>query len=89
MDTSLCNVPAVTCLIFCAKLALPLIKTHGFTREALSLSVLSLPTPLTHPLPDVNVTALFGPGDDAYRTLVHAWLDDARHKMKEEVTEKM
>ncbi|KAG1895362.1 uncharacterized protein F5891DRAFT_960299, partial [Suillus fuscotomentosus] len=71
------------------KLALPLIKTHGFIREALSLSALSLPTPITHPLPDVNVTALFGPGDDAYRRPVHAWLDDARHRMKEEATEKM
>lgn len=71
------------------KLALPLIKTHGFTREALSLSVLSLPTPLAHPLPDASVTALFGPGDDARRTLVHAWLDDARRRMKEEVSERM
>ncbi|KAG2051401.1 hypothetical protein BDR06DRAFT_586947 [Suillus hirtellus] len=71
------------------KLALPLIKTHGFTREALSLSALSLPTPLANPLPDASVTALFGPGDDACRTLVHAWLDDARRRMKEEATEKM
>ncbi|KAG2107548.1 hypothetical protein BD769DRAFT_1693803 [Suillus cothurnatus] len=71
------------------KLALPLIKTHGFTREALSLSVLSLPTPLGRPLPDASVTALFGPGDDARRTLVHAWLDDARHQMKEEAVEKI
>ncbi|KAJ8591759.1 hypothetical protein M405DRAFT_851237 [Rhizopogon salebrosus TDB-379] len=64
------------------KLALPLIETHGFTREALSLSVLSLPTPLAHPLPDASVTALFGQGDDARRTLVRAWLDDATHKMR-------
>ncbi|KAG1728669.1 hypothetical protein EDB19DRAFT_1882156 [Suillus lakei] len=71
------------------KLALPLIKTHGFTREALSLSVLSLPTPLAHPLPDASVTALFGPGDDARRTLVHAWLDDARRRMKEEASDSM
>lgn len=71
------------------KLALPHIKTHGFTRDALSLSVLSLPTPLAHPLPDASVTALFGPGDDARRTLVHAWLDDARRRMKEEAAENM
>ncbi|KAG1762704.1 hypothetical protein EDD22DRAFT_1043092 [Suillus occidentalis] len=71
------------------KLALPLIRTHGFTRDALSLSVLSLPTPLAHPLPDPSVTALFGPGDDARRTLVHAWLDDARRRMKEEAVENM
>ncbi|OJA11317.1 hypothetical protein AZE42_08590 [Rhizopogon vesiculosus] len=66
------------------ELALPLVKTHGFTREALSLSVLSLPTPLAHPLPDASVTALFGQGDDARRVLVNAWLDDARYKMKAE-----
>ncbi|KAG2131327.1 hypothetical protein DEU56DRAFT_814006 [Suillus clintonianus] len=71
------------------KLTLPLIKTHGFTREALSLSALSLPTPLAHPLPDASVTALFGPGDDARRTLVHAWLDDARLRMKEQAAERM
>jgi ubiquinone biosynthesis protein COQ9 len=53
------------------------------------LSVLSLPTPLAHPLPDASVTALFGPGDDARRTLVHAWLDDARRRMKEEAAENM
>jgi ubiquinone biosynthesis protein COQ9 len=35
------------------------------------------------------VTALFGPGDDARRTLVHAWLDDARRRMKEEAAENM
>jgi len=51
--------------------------------------VLSLPTPLGRPLPDASVTALFGPGDDARRTLVHAWLDDARHQMKEEAVEKI
>ncbi|KAG2368189.1 hypothetical protein BDR07DRAFT_1270222, partial [Suillus spraguei] len=70
-------------------LALPLIKTHGFTREALSLSVLSLPTPLAHPLSDASVTALFGPGDDARRTLIHAWLNDSRRRMKEEAAERM
>lgn len=35
------------------------------------------------------MTALFGPGDDARRTLVHAWLDDARRRMKEEAAENM
>ncbi|KAH7913517.1 hypothetical protein BJ138DRAFT_613825 [Hygrophoropsis aurantiaca] len=63
------------------QLALPLVKTHGFTREALSFSVLSLPTPHTQPLPDAAVTSLFGQGDDASRTLIHAWLDDARVQM--------
>ncbi|KAH7918829.1 hypothetical protein BV22DRAFT_1041484 [Leucogyrophana mollusca] len=65
------------------QLALPLVPSHGFTREALSLSVLSLPTPLAHsqPLPDAAVSSLFGQGDDARRTLVRAWLDDACMQM--------
>ncbi|KAF9472864.1 hypothetical protein BDN70DRAFT_886476 [Pholiota conissans] len=63
------------------KLALPLIKTHGFTREALARSVISLPStstaqPYTEPLSDSAVTALFGKGDAARRTLIDAWLDD-------------
>lgn len=58
------------------KLALPLVKTHGFTREALSRSVLSLPANEVHaePLSDTAVSALFGYGDDARRTLIEAWL---------------
>lgn len=64
------------------KLTLPLVQTHGFTREALSLSVLSLPTPHTEPLRDAAVSALFGTGDDARRTLVTAWLDEGRTQMR-------
>ncbi|KAF8808677.1 hypothetical protein BYT27DRAFT_7188642 [Phlegmacium glaucopus] len=58
------------------KLALPLVRTHGFTREALSRSVLSLPENEVHvePLSDTAVSALFGYGDDARRTLIEAWL---------------
>ena len=64
------------------KLALPLVRTHGFTREALSRSVLSLPANEVHtePLSDTAVSALFGHGDDARRTLIEAWLvDGLRH----------
>ncbi|OCH85721.1 hypothetical protein OBBRIDRAFT_739439, partial [Obba rivulosa] len=64
------------------QLALPLVKTHGFTREALSRSVLSLPTPHPEPLSDTAVSALFGNGDDARRTLIEAWLDSGREHMK-------
>jgi len=64
------------------KLALPLVKTHGFSREALSRSVLSLPEPHAEPLSDTAVSALFGAGDEARRTLVNAWLDDSRSQMK-------
>ena len=65
------------------KLALPLVKNHGFTRSALSLAVMHLPSG-SHaaPLNDTAVDALFGEGDEARRTLIHAWLDDARVSMR-------
>jgi len=65
------------------KLALPLVRTHGFTREALSRSVLSLPANEAHtePLSDTAVSALFGHGDDARRTLIKAWLGDGLRHM--------
>lgn len=64
------------------KLSLPLVQTHGFTRQTLSLSVLSLPTPHDQPLSDTAVSSLFGTGDAARATLINAWLDDARQQMK-------
>jgi len=64
------------------QLAIPLVKIHGFTREALSLSVLSLPTSHAEPLSDTAISSLWGQGDDARRTLIKAWQDDARQKMK-------
>ncbi|KAL4064358.1 hypothetical protein V8B97DRAFT_344112 [Scleroderma yunnanense] len=67
------------------KLAIPLVRSHGFTRETLARAVLSLPEPHSDPLPDTAVTALFGQGDDASRTLVNAWFEDARQRMREEV----
>ncbi|KAF5326702.1 hypothetical protein D9619_004492 [Psilocybe cf. subviscida] len=66
------------------KLALPLVKTHGFTREALARSVLSLPPSersYTEPLSDSAVTALFGKGDQAKRTLIDAWMQDGLRHM--------
>jgi hypothetical protein len=62
--------------------AVPLVKTHGFTRKTLSLSVLSLQTPHAEPLSDTAVSSLWGQGDDARRTLITAWQDDARQQMK-------
>jgi ubiquinone biosynthesis protein COQ9 len=59
------------------------VPTHGFTRNALSLSVLSLPQRHEAPLSETAVSALFGDGDDARRTLVRFWLDDAVRRMKE------
>ena len=63
------------------KLAFPLVREHGFTRQALSLSVLHLPTPHAQPLSDTAINALFGKGEDARRTLITAWLDEGRSEM--------
>ncbi|KAF8206191.1 hypothetical protein K438DRAFT_1714491 [Mycena galopus ATCC 62051] len=64
------------------KLALPLVSEHGFTRAALARSVLHLPTPHAEPLSDTAVSSLFGRGDLARKTLVHAWLDTGVESMK-------
>lgn len=64
------------------QLALPLVRTHGFTREALSRSVLHLPTPHPEPLREPAVSALFGDGDAARRTLITAWLDEGCAHMR-------
>ncbi|KAJ7928812.1 hypothetical protein B0H13DRAFT_1966324 [Mycena leptocephala] len=64
------------------KLALPLVSEHGFTRVALARSVLNLPVPHAEPLSDTAVSALFGRGDLARKTLVHAWLDGGVEHMK-------
>ncbi|KAH6913370.1 hypothetical protein BKA70DRAFT_1397390 [Coprinopsis sp. MPI-PUGE-AT-0042] len=64
------------------KAALPLVRTHGFSREALARSVLELPPSEAHaqPLSDSAVSALFGEGDDARRTLINGWLvEGVRH----------
>lgn len=65
------------------KCAIPLVKTHGFTRQTLSLAALSLPKPHAEPLSDTAVTALFGKGDDARRTLLDAWLAEGKASMEE------
>ncbi|EDR10076.1 uncharacterized protein LACBIDRAFT_318031 [Laccaria bicolor S238N-H82] len=66
------------------KLALPLVRTHGFTREALARSVLQLPAPETHTdaLPDAAVSALFGSGDQARKTVIDAWLTEGIHQLQ-------
>ncbi|KAI0300828.1 hypothetical protein BC826DRAFT_1102162 [Russula brevipes] len=64
------------------KLAIPLIRQHGFTRTALARSVLALAEPHAKPLPDSAVTTLFGEGDTARRTLISAWLDEGRVHMR-------
>ncbi|KAG6891376.1 hypothetical protein C0992_008087 [Termitomyces sp. T32_za158] len=66
------------------RLSVPLVRTHGFTREALARSVLDLPSPEAHsqPLSDTAVSALFGSGDLARKTLIRAWLDDGIRHMQ-------
>ncbi|KAJ3830054.1 hypothetical protein F5880DRAFT_1469228, partial [Lentinula raphanica] len=68
------------------KIATSLVRTHGFTREALSRSVLKLELPasnLAHssPLSDSAVSSLFGKGDYARRTLIEAWLNEGLAQM--------
>lgn len=60
------------------QIAIPLVKTHGFTREALARSVFALPASEAHPEPlsQTAVDTLFGNGDLARRNLIRAWLDD-------------
>lgn len=66
------------------RLALPLVKTHGFTREALARSVLQLPPPETHSsaLSDAAISALFGQGTQAQHTLINFFFDEGLEHMK-------
>lgn len=69
------------------KHALPLVKVYGFTREALARSVLQLPPTETgakthtEPLSDTAISALFGEGDEARRTLICEWLQEGLRYM--------
>jgi len=61
--------------------ALPLVQSHGFTRDALASAVLSLPIPHSEPLSDAAVSSLFGSGDSARVTLINFWLHEGRFDM--------
>ncbi|KAJ3778126.1 hypothetical protein FB446DRAFT_715048 [Lentinula raphanica] len=68
------------------KIATSLVRTHGFTREALSRSVLELELPASNsahssPLSDSAVSSLFGKGDYARKTLIEAWLNEGLAQM--------
>ncbi|KAF9563204.1 hypothetical protein CPC08DRAFT_706133 [Agrocybe pediades] len=65
------------------KAALPLVRTHGFTRETLARSVLALPPGEAHaePLSDTAISSLFGKGDNARRTLIDAWMKEGLRHM--------
>ncbi|KAF9450068.1 hypothetical protein P691DRAFT_811208 [Macrolepiota fuliginosa MF-IS2] len=66
------------------RLTLPLVKTHGFTRDALALSVLHLPSPESHsaPLSDAAITALFGQEIKAEHSLINFFFDEGIEHMK-------
>ncbi|KAL1738887.1 hypothetical protein HDZ31DRAFT_16273, partial [Schizophyllum fasciatum] len=64
------------------RLAIPLVRTHGFTRDALARSVLALPKPHSEPLSDSSVSALFGTGTAAQKTLINAWLDEGLDSLR-------
>ncbi|KAF9520865.1 hypothetical protein BS47DRAFT_1286636 [Hydnum rufescens UP504] len=55
--------------------AFPLIPTHGFTRKTLALSFPNAP------LSETAVSALFGQGDEAPKTLIRAWMEEGRRQM--------
>ena len=71
--------------------AVPLVKDYGFTREALARSVLANnDTSLKEhkePLSEYALDALFGTGNDARRTLIHAWLDEGLAEMRKQTGE--
>lgn len=52
------------------------IPTHGFTLQTIALSA-----PAGTKLSDTAISALFGPGDAAQRTLIRAWLEEGRLNM--------
>ena len=62
--------------------ALELVQSHGFTRDALALSAATLRGPHSEPLSDTAISALFGTGDTARRTLIKFWVDEGRNDMK-------
>ncbi|EJT97535.1 hypothetical protein DACRYDRAFT_24941 [Dacryopinax primogenitus] len=62
--------------------ALTFVPSHGFTRSALTLSSVD-----GQPLSDTAVTALFGRGDEAERTLFRAWLEEGKKDMREGLSE--
>jgi len=66
------------------RIALGLVETHGFTRDALAHSVLRLPHPETHsvPLSDAAISSLFGQGETPEHTLINLFFDDGLEQMK-------
>ena len=62
--------------------AVSLVPVYGFTRQALGAAALNLPRAHGEPLTESAITALFGPGDEARKTLAWAWLEEGRNSMR-------
>jgi ubiquinone biosynthesis protein COQ9 len=63
------------------KRAFARIPEFGFTRHTLALCNSVHGRPDVPLLSDTAVTALFGPGDEARRTLIRAWMQEGRAQM--------
>lgn len=73
LETSIQMAQAQT-ILRCAFTHIP---THGFTRRAIALSMPGSATQLS----ETAISALFGAGDNADRTLIRAWLEEGRAQM--------
>ena len=60
---------------------IPLVPQHGFTRKTIALAAVQLPN-LKAELSDTAISALFGRGDEARRSLIHGWLDEGAADMR-------
>ncbi|KAH8100970.1 hypothetical protein BXZ70DRAFT_936820 [Cristinia sonorae] len=65
------------------QLTLPLIRTHGFTRQTLANAAFALPSPHPQPLSERAISSLFGEGEQARITLINYWLEDAKKSMSD------
>jgi len=62
------------------KRAVKLVPTHGFSRETLALSTISVGRESR--LSETAISALFGHGDEATRTLIKAWMEEGREDIR-------
>ncbi|KAG8834031.1 hypothetical protein FRC17_009669 [Serendipita sp. 399] len=61
------------------KNAVKLVPSHGFTRAGLAQATLNVSK--GDPFPDRTLDILFGPGEEARKTLIRAWLDEGINAM--------
>ena len=68
------------------KNALQYVPAYGFTRRSLALASQTSQTPDAEPLSETAISALFGRGDNARKTLIWAWLDQGKESMGPSLT---